>query len=331
MSTLRTLAGAARLVQFTIAIILLGINGKLKLNTSTLTSSVKVLDSIASLNGSLQSFNIDTFWKANFLGVSSGSFSALAQALLSFIPKLFKNGGKSQSYQLSDCMKRNFGIKSAQTGYLMGISLSELVSIVLWFACCVYFTSKFGNWDCTDSTRLLFQYNLTSDAIQLAASEYWGFSAASERQSGILNGDVNYTLPNIDIGNIDMHDTALPSTVNATDWLTKQQLLLQLQQDCQFKKVSIALSYAGFATFLVSSWFLSYSAVTLYTELARRYVQLLDIETTNSPIGEVTDSTNTSHTSDEETENDKHELALQKSFRLDYSFAQIFPSVDNLF
>lgn len=300
MVQLTTFTGSTRFLQIILSIIQLALNGKLTANNNNGLSSL-----ISDLNNNGNTtYNLLSSQTSNGISLASSGFTITSQPILSSV-KYFTT---ALEHDFSDLNSARYGVNLKQTSYLTSLSGTELSSIGVWFAIFIYQTANYGNWDCNDPESLINQYNLTGDFVSEGVLDFFGiedldssddeFNATSSNEiNGLLEQIWNLTSTPINI-----------SKYNTTGELTKSQLMVRLSQDCYIKKASIGVSFLIFVLFLASSGAVSYSFIKFRTALENKLHSTNEEESINSE--ELGDS------------------EQKKKFKLKYSYANTFPSVE---
>jgi hypothetical protein len=277
MPALNTFTAYTRILQVVTSIISIGINGKLTSSGNSLDSSHHLLNQLVQSSAIQAPSASSTPSYGNYFSSSSkpqvltlvtSSYTLLSHFIFSWIaPSLLTLGNNGLVSSPREVHGLGTAVQSfGEKLFAGGLAGSEFPLLALWFSSFTYQTAEYGSWSCGSVENLLTQYNVTDDITTVELSEFLGynFTAMADDSSHTTNNtDINKIIGSL--FNITSNNKGLVfSNWNETSERYRQELLIDLSQDCQLKKASIGISSLGAILFFFSSGAVVISAVQMY-------------------------------------------------------------------
>lgn len=281
-----TTTTTSKSLQIVLSIILIGLTSKILSDRSSLSSAADLLsDYNSSTNGT--SLSLSNSWKIEASSLSSSTFTLASTVFNYFYPttatSLFKSLKTTCDSTISDynfitlsvedvANSSPLSISSFHTAYLTSLVSSETISNSFWFVNMIIQISDFASTDCYSIENLLDNYNLTGISTTESLLNYFNlFSNENDTVSNIYE-EFYSALNNLNLTNIE--NLSLTSLNGST---LQSNLLLSLNQDCQIKKSSMALTILIWVSHLFSSGILTFEMVSFFNKFSQTKIEALKI------------------------------------------------------
>lgn len=242
----------ARVLQFAISVVLLGLSSKLTADRGHLT------DLTSGLNELRESFNvtelgtageelipqyhIDTGWQYSVLALSGPAFQSFVHPFLAGV-----------SQQWSSSVVKASGLTKSQDLYIGATGGSELGLFSIYFTSFIFQLIEFGRFNCNDVSNLLQMYNLTTNQYEQELLVFLGIPQPSL-----------YNLTSEFIFN------------NFTYTELQSELLLAMSSNCDLKKASIGMNSVLIFIFLYTGQNLVQSGIQLFKQYRSARAKISD-------------------------------------------------------
>lgn len=351
MISLNSSTGFVRVLQVLLSIISIGINSKSILTNESISA---ITDSITSSNSinSTDTLSFNSSSTPELISLVSSSLTTVSHTYYSGIAPNLLSIGQSGLFS-SPKLITGFASSLSSIGqltYTTGLSSSELSQLALWFTSFSYQLSEYGSWDCSSSIDLYDQYNITNsiDLIQLNdwnGVNYTDYLINTNDSNQLLNQLRNLTYYNYNISLINY---------NQTNEILNNDLLLSLSNDCNLKKASIAINLLGLLSFFISSGSVLTSAINLFNSSNKASLtkanedtysivstfahlkkpvpnelnEIISINQENNTVIELNSNLSDNLTLSTVTELENFQSNEEPLFRLKFSRAILFPSLE---